>query len=65
MFLLFFVLVAIGAVNVLTPQLVWRMRYGRTAGGSSQPNSSFLALSRMAGMVFLLIATLLLLIDGL
>ncbi len=60
MFLFFMILIAIGAVNVLAPQFVWRIRYGRTAEGNSEPNPSFLTLSRLAGMMALVGATLIL-----
>lgn len=54
MFLFFLILMAIGAVNVLTPQFIWRMRYGRTAAGTSEPNPSFLAASRLTGIAALI-----------
>lgn len=60
MFLFFLILIAIGAVNVLAPQFVWRIRYGKLAGENSEPHPSFLTLSRLAGMMALVGATLIL-----
>ncbi|GGN97069.1 hypothetical protein [Saccharibacillus kuerlensis] len=64
MFLLFLVLLTFGAVNVLAPQFVWRMRSGRTTDGGSQSTAALLTLSRLAGM-FALLAALFLLMNGL
>ncbi|WP_172194047.1 DUF6199 family natural product biosynthesis protein [Saccharibacillus qingshengii] len=64
MFLLFLILVAVGAVNVLAPQWIWRRRYGQTGSDHNRPTPAPITWSRLAGMAALL-AALLLLVNGL
>ncbi|MCQ4086208.1 DUF6199 family natural product biosynthesis protein [Saccharibacillus sp. JS10] len=60
MFLFFLILVAIGAVNVLTPQWVWRIRQVIPKSETSEPNPSFMVWSQLAGMIALIGAVLIL-----
>ncbi|MNH95799.1 hypothetical protein D3C73_484510 [compost metagenome] len=58
--LVFLLMIIIGIVNLIFPAFAWQLRHGWMVRGDSEPSDTFLILTRIGGVVAIVIGVSLL-----